>query len=73
MGITVKARYSKGVIEPLEKVDLEEGKEINVTINEVPSKTEEDAFMKSAGGWKGTIDADKLIKDIYSSRLISTR
>jgi hypothetical protein len=25
------------------------------------------------GGWKGTIDAEKLIKDIYSDRLISTR
>jgi predicted DNA-binding antitoxin AbrB/MazE fold protein len=73
MGITVKARYSKGVIEPLEKLDLEEGKEVNVTINEVPLEEAENAFLKSAGGWKGTIDADKLIKDIYSSRLISTR
>ena len=28
---------------------------------------------RSAGGWKGTIDADELIKNIYADRLISTR
>jgi predicted DNA-binding antitoxin AbrB/MazE fold protein len=28
--MTIKARFSKGEIEPLEKVDIIEGKEINV-------------------------------------------
>jgi len=36
-------------------------------------KTIKDAFERSAGRWKGTIDAEKLIKDIYEDRLISTR
>jgi len=36
-------------------------------------KTKEDAFEKSAGVWKGTIDAKKLIKDIYKNHLLSTR
>jgi predicted DNA-binding antitoxin AbrB/MazE fold protein len=73
MGKTVRARYSKGVIKPLEKVDIEEGKEITITIMEVSSKHKLDAFKKSAGAWKGTIDAKKLIENIYADRLLSTR
>ena len=70
---TIKARYSQGKIELLEKVDIAEGKELFVTLVEVPAESKEDGLKKSAGGWKGTIDADKLIEDIYNSRLISTR
>jgi len=70
---TVRARFSKGVIEPLEKVNLEEGKEITITIVEFPSRPKLEAFGKSAGAWKGTLDAEKLIEDIYSDRLLSTR
>lgn len=73
MGKTARARFSKGVIKPLEKVDLEEGKEITVIIVEFPSKSKLEAFRKSAGAWKGTIDAEKLIENIYSDRLLSTR
>lgn len=73
MGRTIKARFSKGVIKPLEKVDIAEGKEITVTIMEVPSKHNLDAFKKSAGAWKGTIDAKRLIENIYKDRLLSTR
>ena len=73
MGKTVKARFSRGVIKPLEKVDIEEGKEITIIIMEAPSNHKLDAFKKSAGAWKGTIDAEKLIKNIYSNRLLSTR
>ncbi len=29
---TIRARFNKGVIEPLEKLDLEEGTEVNITI-----------------------------------------
>ncbi len=70
---TIRARFSKGVIEPLEKIDIEEGKEVTLTIREVPSESKNDAFEKSAGAWKGTIDAEKLIKDIYADRLLYTR
>jgi len=73
MGKTIRAKFSKGVIKPLEKVDIEEGKEITVTITEVPLKPKKDAFERSAGGWKGTIDAEKLIENIYADRLLSTR
>ncbi len=73
MGKTVRARSSKGVIKPLEKVDIEEGKEITITITETPSEHKLDAFRKSAGSWRGTIDAEKLIENIYADRLLSTR
>jgi len=73
MGKTIRARFSKGLIKPLEKVDIAEGKEVSITIMELPLGSRKDAFEMSAGGWKGTIDAEKLIKDIYADRLISTR
>ena len=73
MGKTVRAMFSKGVIKPLEKLNMEEGKEITITIMEVPSKLKQDAFKRSAGAWKGTIDAEKLIENIYADRLLSTR
>ena len=71
---TIKARFSKGKIEPLEKIDLEEGKEITVTIINIPGVTEkEDILEATAGGWRGLIDAEELKKNIYNDRLISTR
>ena len=74
MSKTIRARFSKGIIEPLEKVDIDEGKEITVTIIEIPAASKkEDALEASAGGWKGLIDAEELIKNIYDDRLISTR
>ena len=71
---TIKARYSKCVIEPLEKIDLEEGKEISITIINVPSVSgKRDGLAASAGGWKGLINAEELKRNIYNDRLISTR
>lgn len=77
MAKTIKARFSKGVIEPLERVEIPEGKEITVTILELPSVPEKrkflDALKATAGGWRDTIDCEELIKNIYADRLISTR
>ena len=71
---TLRVKYTKGILKPLEKLRLREGKEITITITEFSSSTrKKDAFAASAGSWKGTIDADKLIKDIYESRSVSTR
>jgi predicted DNA-binding antitoxin AbrB/MazE fold protein len=73
MAGTIRARMKGGMLEPLEALDLPEGKEVTLTILDVPSTRDVDAFHRSAGGWKGTIDADELIKNIYADRLISTR
>ena len=40
MGRTIRARFSKGVIKPLEKVDVAEGREIAVTIKKLGEKEE---------------------------------
>jgi predicted DNA-binding antitoxin AbrB/MazE fold protein len=74
MSRTIRAKFSNGVIEPLEKLDLDEGEEITVTIIVLPKPSgKKHGLRRSAGGWKGLIDAEKLKKDIYADRLISTR
>jgi len=70
MGIEIRAKVSRGMIKPLEKLSLEDGKEITVTIKESPL---EDRFEKAMGGWRETIDCEQLIKDIYESRRLSVR
>jgi predicted DNA-binding antitoxin AbrB/MazE fold protein len=69
----IRARFSHGVIEPLEKVNVTEGKELEVTIEEKPTKAEDDSFLKAAGSWKGLIDAEGMINNIYADRHLSTR
>ncbi|MCP5006043.1 MAG: antitoxin family protein [Planctomycetes bacterium] len=69
----IKARFSHGVLELLEKVNVTEGKELEVTIEEKPTKAEDESFLKSAGSWKGLIDAEKMINNIYAARHLSTR
>lgn len=67
----IKARFLEGIFKPLEKVELEEGVEVIVTIKEHLKETK-DAFERAAGSWKGLIDTERLIKDIYESRRIRT-
>ena len=77
MGRTIKARSPKGVIEPLEKVDLREGEEITISIMKAPSKRAKksfsDALKRTAGAWKDSVDCDELMKNIYNDRLMRTR
>jgi predicted DNA-binding antitoxin AbrB/MazE fold protein len=73
MGGTIRARVRGGVLEPLERTDLPEGKEVLITVIGVAEDQDDEAFLRSAGSWKGLIDAEKLIRDIYEDRLIDTR
>ena len=73
MGGPIRVRIRDGMLEPLDKLDLPEGKEIMITILDVPAERDFEAFRRAAGGWKGTIDAEALIRNIYADRLISTR
>ena len=73
MGKTIKARVAGGRLEPLEPLELAEGDEVTLTILTAPISFECDAFERAAGGWKGTFDAEVLIRKIYGDRLISTR
>lgn len=73
MGGTIRARVKGGVLEPLERTDLPEGKEVLITVIAVAEDPDDEAFLRSKGGWKGLIDAEKLIRDIYEDRLSETR
>ena len=73
MSGTIRARVTRGMLELLEKVDLPEGKEVSVTILETPTTRGAEGLRRSAGSWKGLIDAEALIEHIYADRLISTR
>jgi predicted DNA-binding antitoxin AbrB/MazE fold protein len=68
----VRARVKRGTLELLEKLPLPEGEEVTITISTSPA-LDTKAFERAAGGWKGSVDADRLIADIYADRLISTR
>ncbi|KKO17879.1 MAG: antitoxin family protein [Candidatus Brocadia sp.] len=53
MGKTIRARFFKGVIKPLEEIDTTDGKEVFVTIIEVHTSSKEDAFERSTGEMEG--------------------
>ena len=73
MGGTVRAKVTEGVLRPLDKLDLAEGQEVTVTILAIPVRHDPGGFARAAGTWKGTVDAERLIRDIYADRLISNR
>jgi predicted DNA-binding antitoxin AbrB/MazE fold protein len=73
MGGTIRARVKGGVLEPLEKMDLPEGKEVLIAVISVAEGPDDEAFLRSAGSWKGLIDAEKFIRDVYEDRLLNTR
>ncbi|MGB9485213.1 MAG: antitoxin family protein [Terriglobia bacterium] len=72
MGGTIRARVRGGVLEPLERTDLPEGKEVLITVIGVAEDLDDEAFLRSAGSWKGLIDAEKFIRDVYEDRLLNT-
>lgn len=69
MGTTVKARFSGDLLKPLEPLELKEGDEVTVTIVALPSKAHEDWLRRTAGGWVGLVNAEKLKREIHQSRL----
>lgn len=73
MSRTIRARVKQGLLEPLEAIDVPDGTEVTVTIVDVPSAEDFEAFRRAAGSWKGTLDADELIRNIYADRRIATR
>lgn len=71
---TIKARYSRGRIEPLDPLKLEEGSELLITITQtVPPPPGEDPTTATAGAWKGLIDCQTFEREVYESRLRRTR
>lgn len=73
LGKTIRARFHDGKFEPLDVIDLPDGREVTLTIVEGPGVADFAAFRRAAAAWKGTLDADALIRDIYADRLLSPR
>ena len=72
---TIRARFSRGVFEPLEPTPAElinEGDEVTLTIDTGPSASG-DPLHETAGGWRDLIDAEALKEAIYRGRLVITR
>ena len=71
----VKARFSNGVLTPMEPLDLEEGQEVMVSIVEdVPSTDRRlEALRASAGGWEGGRDPEELKRMLYEARVKGSR
>jgi predicted DNA-binding antitoxin AbrB/MazE fold protein len=70
---TVRARVRGGLLAPVEPLDLPDGSEVEVTVATGPSEADIAASRAAAGGWKGKVDAEALIRHIYADRLIQTR
>ena len=70
---SIRATYSDGVLKPRERLELEDGAEVVLSISRQTASEDRLAAMRSsAGGWKGTVDAEKMIEEIYAARLAGT-
>lgn len=69
----VRARVRGTSLELLDRVALRDGEEVLVTISEAAPAADMNALRRAAGAWKGVVDADALISNIYADRLVATR
>ena len=67
---TVTAKYEDGFLKPATALDLDEGDVVVVTISgrRITAKNVE-ASRSSAGAWRGKVDAEKLIAELYEARI----
>ncbi|MCY3542681.1 MAG: antitoxin family protein [Chloroflexi bacterium] len=76
MKTTVRARYTNGALTPLEPVELKEGDEVTLSIDDTPQLSKEERIkhlMAAAGGWKGLHDPDEFKQMIYQARIDGSR
>ncbi len=71
----IRARVCGATLQLLDPLPmmLRDGEEIVVTLSKSAFKPDLDALRSAAGSWKGHVDADALIRNIYKDRLIQTR
>jgi hypothetical protein len=72
---TVRARVTKGRIEPLSPLPFEEGAEVDVTatVSAEAAEASEDPTQATAGAWDGLLDCEAFEDEIYESRLKNPR
>ena len=68
----IKAIFSNGKLTPLEPIDLKEGEEVTVSIDDTPQLSAEERlerFKATAGGWKDNSEYWENFKEyIYEAR-----
>ena len=74
----IKAIFSNGKLTPLEPIDLKEGEEVTVSIDNdnTPQLSDEERlerFKAAAGGWEGLHDPDEFKRLIYQARIDGSR
>ena len=73
---TIRARVVEGALRPVERLDLEEGSEIMITLDVEVGGLDDvgsDRFRSAIGAWKGTHDPEELLRNIYSDRLTGSK
>jgi len=60
------------LLDPLPAI-LRDGEEVTITVSEGAWKPDLEALRSSFGGWKGIVDTDALLKNIYASRAVKSR
>ena len=73
---SVKARYSKGVIVPMEALDIEEGADLSITIDVRPPLSDQERIeltKSAAGSWEGSDDPSELKRMLYEARIRGSR
>jgi hypothetical protein len=71
----LRARVHGSTLELLEPAPLllRDGEEVLVTLSETKRKPDLDSLRSSFGGWKGLVDTDALLRNIYASRSVKSR
>ena len=64
----VRAQYHRGKLVPLQPLDIKEGEVVTPEERAERVKRARETLKRTAGGWKGLVDTDKLLKDIYEAR-----
>ena len=73
---TIRARVVEGALRPVERLELEEGSEIMITLDVEVGGLDDvgsDRFRSAIGAWKGTHDPEELLRNIYSDRLTGSK
>lgn len=71
---SVKAKYEDGVFKPSEELEVEEGAEVELVVTGRRISAEDvEASKSTAGLWKGKVDVDRVIREIYNDRTVGTQ
>ena len=70
----IRAKFTGGALKPLERLDLEEGAEVILSIEDAPTSDEvAQALRTTAGAWKGKHDPEELKRVLHEARLAGSR